>query len=77
MPTCCTTFTSGAALDIVEDVLPLHDVTVAIRAAREPHAVTLVPEGLTAPFSYADGYVTVQIARIDGYQIVELAGAVG
>ncbi|MBZ0293224.1 MAG: alpha-L-fucosidase [Anaerolineae bacterium] len=65
----------GKTLDIIEDVIPLHDVEVSIRSASQPSAVRLQPEGEDIPFTYADGYVHVQVPQVNGYQIVQLVGA--
>ena len=65
----------GQILDVIEDVLPLYDVTIAIRAAQRPSAARLAPEGEPLEWAWADGYVRFTIPRINGYQIVQLAGA--
>jgi hypothetical protein len=62
-------------LDIIEDVLPLHDVVLAVRAEREPHDVRLVPEDAAAGWEWRDGYAHVRVPRVAGYQIIRLAGA--
>lgn len=65
----------GQGLDVIEDVLPLHDVEVSIRAERQPQAVELVPERQAVEWTWQDGYVRVRIPRVNGYQIVRLQGA--
>lgn len=65
----------GQTLDIIEDVLPLHDIDLCIRAERKPESVTLVPEMEPVDWSYQNGYVRMQIPRVNGYQIVQLKGA--
>jgi hypothetical protein len=67
----------GASLDIIEDVLPLHNVEISIRADHEPASVRLVPEGQALEMQYANGYATFSVARVNGYQIVQLEGAAG
>jgi hypothetical protein len=62
----------GKNLDVVEDVLPLHDVTLAVRSDRLPSAVNLVPQCRALEWTYADGYVHFTLPRIDGYQIVQI-----
>jgi len=62
----------GKNLDVVEDVLPLHDVTLAVRSNRLPSAVNLVPQCRALEWTYADGYVRFTLQRIDGYQIVQI-----
>jgi len=65
----------GRDLDVIEDLLPLHDVTVSVRATQCPSAVHLVPEGQAVDWAWEDGYVRFTIPRLNGYQIVQLAGA--
>ena len=62
----------GKNLDVVEDILPLHDVALAVRSARRPSAVNLVPEGRPLEWTYADGYVSFTLPCVDGYQIVQI-----
>ena len=66
----------GRVLDIIEDVIPLHGVEISIRAEREPQAVRLVPENQTLDWSYSAGYVRFTVPRVNGYQIIQLEGAV-
>ena len=65
----------GRTLDVIEDVLPLYDVQVSVRADRQPSAVRLVPEDEALEWSWEDGYVRLSVPRVDGYQIVQLVGA--
>ena len=67
----------GKGLDIVEDVIPLHDVQMSVRAGRRPSAVRLAPEGEPVAWEYDDGYVRFQLPKVEGYQIVQIAGAGG
>ncbi len=67
----------GHSLDVIEDVLPLHDATLSIRATQRPSAVQLVPERQAIEWTWEGGYVRFTVPRVDGYQIVQLAGAVG
>jgi hypothetical protein len=57
-------------LDIVEDVVPLHDVPVSIRTGRPPRRVYLAPSGEKVPFTYAAGRVRVIVPRIEGHQML-------
>ncbi len=65
----------GRVLDVIEDVIPLHEVDVSIRADHEPKAVRLVPEDQTLEWMYSNGYVNFTVPRVHGYQIVEIEGA--
>jgi len=65
----------GKILDVIEDVIPLHNVELSVRAGRGPAAVTLVPEHDDLVFSYDAGYVRFTVPMVRGYQMVRLAGA--
>ena len=65
----------GKGLDVIEDVIPLHDVEFSIRADREPDDVILVPQMEQANWDWDDGYVLIRVPRVDGYQIVQIQGA--
>lgn len=67
----------GKTLDIIEDILPLHNVELSIRATSQPASVELVPEHETLTADYADGYVRFTVPVVNGYQIIRLAGAAG
>ena len=62
-------------LDVIEDVLPLHDVEIGVRADQQPSDVRLVPEEMPVSWTYEDGYVRFKVERVDGYQIVQLVDA--
>jgi hypothetical protein len=59
-------------LDVLEDVTPLHDVSVSIRHDGKPAAVRLAPEGLDLPWQWQDGYVQFTLPVLNGYQIVQI-----
>jgi hypothetical protein len=65
----------GKSLDVIEDVLPLHDVRLSVRTARAPSSVRLVPEGEPLEATWQDGYVHLALPRVDGYQIIRLVDA--
>ncbi|UCC61567.1 MAG: beta-galactosidase trimerization domain-containing protein [Anaerolineae bacterium] len=65
----------GRDLDVIEDLLSLHDATVSVRATQRPSTVHLVPEEQALDWAWEDGYVRFTIPRVNGYQIVQLAGA--
>ncbi len=63
----------GPQLDIVEDIVPLHDVTLSLRLPAAPRSVTLVPQGERLSFTYVRGCVRVIVSRIDGHEMVVFA----
>jgi len=62
----------GMDFDIIEDVLPLHDVRVSIRADRPVKAVRLAPEGSDLVFEQSAGRVSFSLEKLEGYAVVEL-----
>jgi hypothetical protein len=64
---------TNAGLDIVDEVVPLHDVEVSVRVDGPVAAVRCVPEGTPLPFTQADGRARFTVPVLNGYQIVEVA----
>jgi hypothetical protein len=64
-------------LEVLEDVVPLHNIEMSIRAERRPQAVVLVPEGESLDWEWQDGYVSFCVPVIRGYQIIQLEAAAG
>lgn len=62
----------GRDFDTIEDVLPLHDLAVAVRCEQAVTGVTLVPGGQVLPFSQAGGRVEFTIPRVAGHQMAAL-----
>lgn len=59
-------------LDIIEDVIPLYDVTVRVRVPGPVEAVRCVPQGEELAFDRRDGYLTWRLPRLVGHQMVEI-----
>lgn len=57
-------------LDIVEDIIPLHDVTISLKQTRAPRRVTLEPRGQRLDFDHADGRTRVTVPRVNGHAMV-------
>jgi hypothetical protein len=60
-------------LEIVEDIIPLHEVPVSVRVEGDVASVKLVPEGEEIAFTLGGGRCGFVIPRIDGAQMVEIA----
>jgi len=63
----------AAQLDIIEDVIPLFDVPVSVRAPQGARAVELVPQGEPLPFTQRDGRLEFTLPRVEGHQMVCIA----
>ena len=62
----------GHDLDVIEDVIPLYNVKISLRADNGATAVTCVPEGETLDFQVRDGRVEFVVPRILGHQMIEI-----
>ncbi len=65
----------GDEFDIVEDVLPLHELRVSIRTPQAPKSVQLVPEGQPIPFETKGGRTEFVLPKLVGHQMLALAFA--
>ncbi|MDP9174718.1 MAG: alpha-L-fucosidase [Planctomycetota bacterium] len=59
-------------LDIVEDIVPLHNVKMSVRFSSTPKRVYLAPERTSLDFGYSQGRVRLVIPRIEGHAMVVL-----
>jgi hypothetical protein len=61
-------------MDIVEDRYPLVGKSFAVKVARKPVAVRLVPEGGDLPFAWNPPYAEFTVPRIEGHQMILIEG---
>jgi hypothetical protein len=59
-----------AVLDLVEDIVPLYNVPLTVRAGAAPRRVYLAPSQEPVPFEYADGCVRLTVPCVEGHQMV-------
>lgn len=57
-------------IDIIEDVIPLMDVTLSVRVGDHPSRVYLAPQEQPLHWRYADGMATVVVPEVRGHQMV-------
>ena len=60
-------------IDIVEDVIPLHDVDISIRAPKAVTGVTCVPEATALPYRQVGDRVEFTLPRLVGHQMIALS----
>jgi hypothetical protein len=63
----------GQAFDTIEDVIPLHDLTVSVRAPDGVTSVTRAPGGEAVAHEQRDGRVEITMPRLDGHALLVLA----
>jgi hypothetical protein len=57
-------------VDIVEDVIPLHNVKLALRTARRPRQAYLAPQRLALRCDRKEGYAQVIVPVVTGHQMI-------
>lgn len=62
----------GQAFDVIEDVIPVHDIEVTLRLGRAVSSVRLVPDGEALPFTSAGGGITFTVPTVHGHAMVEV-----
>jgi hypothetical protein len=62
----------GFDFDVIEETIPLHDLTISVRSARTIRRVASTPEGVELPFTMEGERVTFTLPRLDGHQIMAL-----
>ena len=59
-------------IDIIEDVIPIYNVPISVRADKTIQTVKLAPSGDAIDFDIADGRINFIVAEIRGHQMIEL-----
>ncbi len=65
----------GGAFDTIEDVIPLYDVKVSVRADREIADVRTAYQGKKLPFEKRKGRIELALPKLEGHQMIELKWA--
>lgn len=60
----------GQGIEVIEDILPLRDVTIALRLAQSPRRVYLAPQGTDLPWNVEDGVLRATVPEMRGHQMV-------
>lgn len=60
----------GENLDLVEDIVPLYNVALSLKAARRPHRVYMAPLETPLEFTHAGGRVQVTVPEVMGHAMV-------
>jgi hypothetical protein len=62
----------GQSLDVIEDIIPLHDVAVSVKPSRAVKRVVTAPEGAVLPHTVRDGRVLFTLPKLAGHQMIAL-----
>jgi hypothetical protein len=62
----------GQLFDTIEDVIPLHDLRLSVRAPGEVRGAALVPDGGELACERRDGRIELHVPRLDGHALVAL-----
>jgi hypothetical protein len=62
----------GQDFDVLEDVIPLFDVRVSVKAPRTIAHVISVPDGQVLDHTRVDGRTEFTLPRLDGHQMIAL-----
>ncbi len=60
------------SLEVIEDLVPLQDVSVAVQVPRKVKTARLVPEDVTLPFTQNDGVVSFTVPEFTAHAMIEL-----
>lgn len=59
-------------IDIIEDVIPLYDVTLSLRKEKKINRIELAPQGNRLEFEIRGDRVVFTVPKIDGHQMVSV-----
>jgi len=59
-------------IDIIEDVIPVYNIPVSVRADKNIASVKLAPSGEAVDFETVDDRINFTVAEINGHQMIEL-----
>jgi len=59
-------------IDIIEDVIPLYDLTISLRTPGQVAAVRCVPGGQSLPYAQAGGRIEFTVPKVVGHQMVSV-----
>ena len=62
----------GTDVEVIEDIIPLYNVSLTLRTKRTIKRAYLAPAGEELPYAAADGAITLTVPKIDCHQMVVL-----
>ena len=62
----------GRSTEVIEDTVPLYNVTCSVKCAEKPSEIMLVPTGEKLDFEFRGGKVYFTVPKVDIHQMVEI-----
>ncbi|TDG00807.1 alpha-amylase family protein [Paenibacillus piri] len=62
----------SADIDIIEDVIPLYDLKISVKAAADVKSVVCVPERQPLPYTSVDGRIEFTLPKLQGHQMIAI-----
>lgn len=62
----------GTNTEIIEDVIPLYNISVSVRTDRKPRRVYLAPQDEDIDFTFANGVVSYTVPKLEIHQMVSI-----
>lgn len=60
----------GNGIEVIEDILPVHDTFVSVMTGGRPKRVYLAPQGYEIPFTYENGRAEVTVDKFECHQMI-------
>ena len=62
----------GRRTEVIEDTVPLFNITCSVAMCEKPSEVTLVPENRSVDFTYSEGRVSFTVPKVNIHQMVKI-----
>jgi len=59
-------------IDLIEDIVPLHNIHLSVKLVRRPQTVYLAPEQKSLDFKWEDGNVEITVPTVNGHAMIVL-----
>jgi hypothetical protein len=63
---------NSGIIDVYDEISPLHNITVSVRADKKPNKITILPENKAVSFSYKNGKASLVIPKIEIHSLLVL-----
>ncbi|HEY3376940.1 MAG TPA: beta-galactosidase, partial [Armatimonadota bacterium] len=66
----CVPVKRGQGIEVIEEIIPLRDISVALRVDTTPSRVYLAPQDTDVPFTVTDGVLHTSVPELNCHQMV-------